>query len=110
MRPWDWTSTIVNTGLPRSVLRCPNAVAGRSPYHFIRLFRSATGTTPRQYVIRRRVERARELLVGGSGIAEAAARVGFSSQSHLHRHVRKLLGLTPGELAGGRASSIEHPR
>jgi AraC family transcriptional regulator len=85
-------------------------LAGLSPYHFIRLFRAATGTTPRQYVIRRRVERARELLTGGSGIAEAAARVGFSSQSHLHRYVRRLLGLTPGELAGDRTSATGPPQ
>ncbi|SIO64922.1 transcriptional regulator, AraC family [Singulisphaera sp. GP187] len=75
------------------------AVAGLSPYHFARLFRVATGTTPHQYVIRRRVERARELLRGGCDIALAAARVGFSGQSHLHHHVRRLLGVTPGELA-----------
>jgi AraC family transcriptional regulator len=84
-------------------------LAGLSPYHFIRRFRGATGTTPHQYVIRRRVERARELLKGGAGIAEAA-RVGFSSQSHLHRHVRRLLGLTPGELAGDRTSAAGRPR
>ncbi len=77
------------------------AVAGLSPYHFIRRFRASTGTTPHQYVIRRRVERAGELLRAGCDIAEAAARVGFSGQSHLHRHVRRLLGVTPGELAGG---------
>jgi len=75
------------------------AVAGLSPYHFSRLFRAATGTTPHQYVIRRRVERARLLLLGGCDIALAAARSGFSGQSHLHHHVRRLLGVTPGELA-----------
>ncbi|MDR3622977.1 MAG: AraC family transcriptional regulator [Paludisphaera borealis] len=74
-------------------------VAGLSPYHFARRFRAATGTTPHQYVIRRRVERARALLLGGAGIAQTAARVGFSSQSHLHHHFRRLLGVTPGELA-----------
>lgn len=86
------------------------AVAGLSPYHFIRLFRAATGTTPYQYVLRRRVERARELLLGGAGIAQVAAQVGFSGQSHLHRHVRRFLGATPGELAGRRASATGRPR
>ncbi|QDV34607.1 helix-turn-helix domain-containing protein [Tautonia plasticadhaerens] len=75
------------------------AVAGLSPYHFARRFRAAAGTTPHQYVIRRRVDRARELLQGGCDIAQAAARVGFSGQSHLHHHVRRLLGVTPGQLA-----------
>ncbi len=85
------------------------ALAGLGPHHFLRRFRAAAGTTPRQYVIRRRVERARELLLGGSGIPQAAARVGFSSQSHLHHHLRRLLGVTPGELAGGRASPTGRP-
>ncbi|WP_406700008.1 AraC family transcriptional regulator [Singulisphaera sp. Ch08] len=75
------------------------ALAGLSPYHFARRFRAATTTPPHQYVIRRRVERARQLLLAGSDIAQAAASVGFSSQSHLHCHVRRLLGVTPGELA-----------
>lgn len=75
------------------------AVAGLSPHHFLRLFRASTGTTPRQYVIHRRVERAGRLLADGCDIAQAAARAGFSGQSHLHRHVRRLLGVTPGELA-----------
>jgi AraC family transcriptional regulator len=75
------------------------ALAGLSPYHFARRFRAATGTTPHQYVIRRRVERARLLLLEGCEIAQAAARVGFSGQSHLHHHVRRLLGVTPGDLA-----------
>ena len=77
------------------------AVAGLSPHHFIRRFRASAGTTPHQYVIRRRVERAEGLLRSGCGISEAAARVGFSGQSHLHHHVRRLLGVTPGEIAGG---------
>ena len=75
------------------------AVAGLSPHHFLRRFRASTGTTPRQYVIRRRVERAHRLMVEGCDIAQAAARAGFSGQSHLHHHVRRLLGVTPGELA-----------
>lgn len=81
------------------------AVAGLSPYHFTRVFRAAVGTTPHQYVIRRRVERARQLLAEGCDIARAAARVGFSGQSHLHHHVRRLLGVTPGEI--GRLSLDE---
>jgi AraC family transcriptional regulator len=77
------------------------ALAELSPHHFLRCFRASTGATPHQYIIGRRVERARELLLGGSGITEAAFAVGFSSQSHLHQHVRRLLGVTPGELARG---------
>ncbi|MEW4453691.1 AraC family transcriptional regulator [Bremerella sp. JC817] len=70
-----------------------------SSHHFLRKFRAATGLTPRQYVIQCRVVRAKEMLQRGIGITETALTVGFSSQSHLHQHVRNLLGVTPGELA-----------
>ncbi|WP_422930250.1 helix-turn-helix domain-containing protein [Singulisphaera sp. PoT] len=86
------------------------AIAGLSPHHFLRRFRAAMGKTPHRFVIERRVERARELLVNGSGIAEASLRVGFSSQSHLHRHIRRLLGVTPGELARRQSLTNQHLR
>lgn len=72
----------------------------RSRFHFSRLFKSSTGMTPHQYVIRRRVERAKELLRAGSDIAEVAAAVGFASQSHLHSHIQRAFGCTPGQLVG----------
>ncbi|MEO2091916.1 MAG: helix-turn-helix domain-containing protein, partial [Gemmataceae bacterium] len=62
--------------------------------------KASTGETPHQYVVRRRVERARELLRAGGIIAEVAMEVGFASQSHLHAHIRRAFGCTPGELAG----------
>lgn len=86
------------------------AIAGLSPYHFIRRFRAATGATPHQYVIRRRVERARALIADGRGIAEAAARAGFSGQSHLHPHVRRVLGVTPGDLTPAAGRPPRRPR
>ena len=76
------------------------AVVGRSRFHFARLFKASTGETPHQYVVRRRVERARELLRAGGVIAEVAAAVGFASQSHLHSHIRRAYGCTPGQLVG----------
>ena len=78
------------------------SLVGRSRYHFARLFKVTTGVTPHQYVVRRWVERARELLRAGGVIADVAAAVGFASQSHLHAHVRRAFGCTPGQLAGRR--------
>jgi AraC family transcriptional regulator len=75
-------------------------LVGKSRFHFSRLFKASTGATPHQYVVRRRVERARELLRAGEGIAEVAAAVGFASQSHLTAHVRRAFGCTPGQLVG----------
>lgn len=73
---------------------------GRSRFHLSRLFKASTGMTPHQYVVRRRVERARELLRAGGAIAGVAAAVGFASQSHLNAHIRRAFGCTPGQLVG----------
>ena len=67
-----------------------------SPFHFARVFKQATGLTPHQYVISRRVERARRLLAkGGRSIAAIAAETGFASQSHLTEMFRREVGMTP---------------
>jgi AraC family transcriptional regulator len=73
------------------------AVAHLSIYHFARQFKAATGLPPHQYVILRRVERARQLLQAGRGVflAEIAARVGFSDQSQFSRHFKRIVGVTP---------------
>jgi AraC family transcriptional regulator len=74
------------------------AVARLSPYHFARQFRAATGLPPHQYVIARRVERAKHLLQGGTDLtlAEVALRAGFSDQSQFCQHFKRLVGITPG--------------
>jgi AraC family transcriptional regulator len=74
-------------------------VARLSPYHFARQFKAATGLPPHQYVIARRVERAKKLLQGGGdlSLAEVAVDVGFSDQSQLSRHFKRLVGVTPGQ-------------
>ena len=72
------------------------AVARLSPYHFARQFTAATGLPPHQYVILRRVERAKQLLQGGElSLAEVAAHAGFSGQSVFCHHFKRLVGVTP---------------
>lgn len=67
-----------------------------SPNYFSRLFKETTGITPHQYVIRCRVEEAQDLLRQGKlSIAEIATQVGFVDQSHLNRHFKRLVGVTP---------------
>ena len=80
-------------------LRDLAAVAHLSPDHFAQQFKAATGLPPHQYVILRRVERAKRLLQTGGGfsLAEVAARVGFSDQSRFTHHFKRLLGVTPGQ-------------
>jgi AraC family transcriptional regulator len=73
------------------------AVAGLSAYHFARQFKAATGLPPHQYVIARRVERAKQFLQGGNelSLAEVAANAGFSDQSQFCYHFKRLVGVTP---------------
>jgi AraC family transcriptional regulator len=78
-------------------LRDLAAVTHLSPYHFARLFKVSTGLPPRQYVIARRVERAKQLLRGEDDLtlAQVAARAGFCDQSHFTRQFKRLVGVTP---------------
>ena len=72
------------------------AVAGISLFHFARLFKQTTGCAPHQYIIRCRVERARQLLLDGPGnTADVALNVGFCDQSHLTMHFRRAFGVAP---------------
>ena len=74
------------------------AVAHLSPYHFARQFKAATGLPPYQYVIMRRVERAKLILQSGDlPLAEVALDAGFSDQSQFSRHFKRLVGVTPGQ-------------
>jgi AraC family transcriptional regulator len=71
-------------------------VAGMSSFHFAREFKRTTGTTPHQYLIKFRVERAKALLVEGEmPLIEVGLQSGFSHQSHFNRLFRRLTGTTP---------------
>jgi AraC family transcriptional regulator len=75
------------------------AVVGLNPYHFARQFKAATGLPPHQYVILRRVERAKQLLQAGTdlSLADVALSAGFSDQSQFGYHFKRLVGVTPGQ-------------
>jgi AraC family transcriptional regulator len=71
-------------------------VVQASTCHFARLFKSTTGLTPHQFVLRRRLDKARALLRDrGLTIAEVAYVSGFATQAHLTTVFRKLTGSTP---------------
>lgn len=72
---------------------------GAHPSHLVREFSRAYGMAPHRYLVARRVDAARRLLVDGCRPAEAAARTGFHDQAHLTRHFRRVWGVTPGALA-----------
>jgi len=72
------------------------AVAHLSPYHFARLFKESVGFPPHQYVIGRRIERAKLLLSTTNwSLTTIAHSVGFAHESHLAQHFRRLTGLLP---------------
>jgi AraC-like DNA-binding protein len=73
--------------------------AGMSPYRLVRRFRARLGMPPHAFQIAQRVNRARRLLEAGVPASGAAVMVGFHDQSHLHRHFRPRLGLTPAAYA-----------
>lgn len=72
------------------------AIARMSPSYFSRLFKQSTGLSPHQYVIRCRIDRAKQLLRQGKlRIAEIAYRLGFTHQSHFSHHFKRLVGSSP---------------
>lgn len=74
---------------------------GVSPRHFARAFRQSVGVPPHQWLLRRRIELARELLAtGDSPLAEVAVQCGFADQSHFTSTFRRATGTTPGRYRG----------
>jgi AraC family transcriptional regulator len=75
------------------------SIAGRSQFHFSRVFTRSVGMTPHRYVVHLRLQRAIELVrEGRSSFAEIAARTGFADQSHLSRWVRRVRGVSLSQL------------
>lgn len=71
-------------------------VVALSSTYFSRLFKQSMGVAPYQYVIQCRVERANLLLRQGDlTLTEVARAVGFADQSHLARHFKRIMGVSP---------------
>jgi transcriptional regulator GlxA family with amidase domain len=84
--------------------------ANVSKYHFARCFRSAYGDTPMRYVVRRRIERAQDLLRSANlTVTEICMSVGFSSLGSFSSRFRELVGESPTEYRN-RWAALEAPR
>ena len=70
-------------------------VAGRDRWSLSRDFRTVFGTSPYRYLLLRRLDLARALLVSGHAIADAAFTCGFADQSHFTRRHKQAFGMTP---------------
>ena len=80
-----------------SLLQLAHAV-NLSPAHFSRMFRKSTGETPHQFVLRNRIERAKEMLRAPEArVLDVAVACGFKTQQHFARVFRYLCGTSPRE-------------
>lgn len=70
-----------------------------SPFHFARCFKATMGLAPHQYVIARRIELAKQLLLTTPlTVTEIAWSIGYENLSHFRRLFTTHLGVTPGEI------------
>ncbi|HSB02071.1 MAG TPA: AraC family transcriptional regulator [Anaerolineales bacterium] len=70
-----------------------------SPYYLLRVFHAEVGMPPYAYLESVRIRHAQQLIKAGRALAEVAIQAGFSSQSHMTRHFKKIIGVTPGQYA-----------
>lgn len=85
------------------------AVTGLSSMHFAAQFRISTGIRPHEYLLRRRIERARDLLLQhDSSIAGIALSVGFQTQSHFTTVFKRFMGDTPHQWRRSNYSEIDN--
>jgi AraC-like DNA-binding protein len=78
------------------------ALVHLSPFYFARAFQKEIGLPPHAYLETVRITRARVLLLRGVPIADVSAAVGYVDQSHFTHRFKRLLGMTPGQVARNR--------
>ena len=94
----DLIDARLETGL---TLDDASAMLHADPTHLVRTFSREFGLPPHRYLVGRRIDTARRLLLDGMRPADVAATVGFHDQSHLNRHFKRMLATTPARYAGG---------
>jgi AraC family transcriptional regulator of adaptative response/methylated-DNA-[protein]-cysteine methyltransferase len=80
------------------------AVVGRSPTYFHRLFKAATGVTPKDYATAHRAAKVRQGLASGSSVTEAIYDAGFNSSGRFYEKSTGMLGMTPSQYRAGGAN------
>ena len=81
--------------------------AGLSKFQALRAFKRRYGLTPHAYQLCVRIKRVSHLLVTGATPAEAAAECGFADQSHMNRHFKRIIGVTPKQYSLARGTNQE---
>jgi AraC-like DNA-binding protein len=82
-------------------------IANLKPLRLLRVFRKEVGLPPHAYLVQVRVTRAKVLLGMAVPIAQVAADTGFTDQSHLTRHFKRLVGVTPRQYALGCCKNVQ---
>ncbi len=111
-KPTEISSQALAVALARQMLdESGNAVTlaglskrvGLSPFHLQRLFKRATGLSPREYQAARRIQHVKSSLRKGDDVTTALYDAGFGSPSRLYEKASHQLGMTPGEYRRGGA-------
>jgi len=71
-------------------------VTGRDRWSLSRDFRMFYGTSPSRFLILRKLDVARQRMLSGASLADAAASTGFADQAHMTRHFTQTFGISPG--------------
>src|SRR5260221_13517719 len=81
------------------------AAAGLSAWHFHRVFKGATGVTPKEYAAAHRAKRARAALEDGRSVTDAIYEAGFTSSGRFYETSDRMLGMTPTQYRAGGATT-----
>jgi AraC family transcriptional regulator len=111
LAPWQVrkVSSFIETNL-EGPIRSKNlaSIVRLSPCHFSRVFRNSFGDSPSEYVIRRRIERAKGLMLSTDAfLSQIALDCGFADQAHLCRLFRRIVGESPATWRRARLSPLE---
>lgn len=103
----DRACRTIDTALAEPSLAELAAAAGKSPFHFQRLFKRVTGVSPREYAAAKRAEGLRQALPEHARVADAVYDAGFGSSSRAYSLAASTLGMTPAAYAaGGRGERV----
>jgi transcriptional regulator GlxA family with amidase domain len=69
-----------------------------SPFQFARVFRELVGVSPHKYLIRLRLQRARDLMQSGQSVTDTCYAVGFTNLSHFVRSFHRAFGVAPSKM------------